>query len=547
MIPNITRGTRVVGLMTYLVGEGRANEHTEQHLVAGDHAIMARHGYAVLDAAAAREIGVALDTPRLAYGVEVTRQVRIEDPQTGELHTERVAADVWHCSLSLRADEGQLSDEQWGTIAQQFVDRMGFTEESGKAPCRWVAVRHGLSKNGNDHVHIAVSLVREDGTKATTHNDFKRAQEVCRELEREHGLMPLESRELGMGERGVKPGERARADRQGSVEVDAHRLERTVRAAAIASVDEGEFVRRLRRGGVLIRPRFAAGRDDVVAGYSVALRPAGEDRPVWFGGGRLARDLTLPRLREGWPDSPQSAQAAVDEWRATSKNPWQYRPVAPGREERTPDPQLWEQYREELRELRAQLREVPPTDRATWAHVARETAGAFAAWSQRVEVTPGPLAETARELSRSAHIRAHQSKPKPVRMGSASGAAMILLQAATAGRGTAAEAILFRQLGRLSVALLDAHKAAGDARRAEQMSESLRGKLAAIQERLPAGATKDAAAEPARALTPEEEAVRRAQRGLATPGTRSPLPNPITPRKRSTSDTSRDRDGTGRE
>ncbi|GAA2179975.1 hypothetical protein GCM10009785_08900 [Brooklawnia cerclae] len=34
MIPNITRGTRVVGLMTYLVGDGRANEHTEQHLVA---------------------------------------------------------------------------------------------------------------------------------------------------------------------------------------------------------------------------------------------------------------------------------------------------------------------------------------------------------------------------------------------------------------------------------------------------------------------------------------------------------------------------------
>ncbi len=268
---------------------------------------------------------------------------------------------------------------------------------------------------------------------------------------------------------------------------------------------------------------------------------------MWFGGGRLARDLTLPRLREGWPDSPQVAQAAVDEWRATSKNPWQYRPVAPGREEHTPDPQLWEQYSKELRELRAQLREVPATDRATWAHVARETAGAFAAWSQRVEVKPGPLAETARELSRSAHIRAHQSKPKPVRMGSASGAAMILLQAATAGRGTAAEAILFRQLGRLSVALLDAHKAAGDARRAEQMSESLRGKLAAIQERLPAVAAKDAAGEPARALTPEEEAVRRAQRGLAAPGTRSPLPNPITPRKRSTSDTSRDRDGTGRE
>ena len=68
---------------------------------------------------------------------------------------------------------------------------MGFTETmgtesmstvaSGKAACRWVAVRHGLSTNGNDHVHIAVSLVREDGTKASTHNDFKNAQQVCRD------------------------------------------------------------------------------------------------------------------------------------------------------------------------------------------------------------------------------------------------------------------------------------------------------------------------------------------------------------------------------
>jgi hypothetical protein len=138
---------------------------------------------------------------------------------------------------------------------------MGFTEASGKAPCRWVAVRHGLSANtntntnDNDNVHVAVSLVREDGTKASTHNDSAKAQKVCRDLEREYGLEQLESRETGLGERDVKPAERARQERTGAVEVDAHRLERTVRAAATASVDGGEFVRRLRRGGVLIRPR----------------------------------------------------------------------------------------------------------------------------------------------------------------------------------------------------------------------------------------------------------------------------------------------------
>ena len=146
---------------------------------------------------------------------------------------------------------------------------------------------------------------------------------MCRDLERECGLELLESRSQGIGERGVKPAERERAIRTDSVEVDAHKMERTVWAAATAAVDEGEFVRRLRRGGVLIRPRYAAGRDDVVAGYSVAVRPHAGEKPIWYGGGRLARDLNLPRLREGWPDSPQTAQGAVDEWRTTAKNPWQ--------------------------------------------------------------------------------------------------------------------------------------------------------------------------------------------------------------------------------
>ncbi|PPG84586.1 hypothetical protein C5C29_08800 [Rathayibacter sp. AY1H2] len=79
--------------------------------------------------------------------------------------------------------------------------------------------------------------------------------------------------ERELGERGVQPAARESAQRRGAVEVDAHRLERAVRSSASASADEAEFVRRMRQAGVLIRPRYAAGRDDVVAGYSVALRP----------------------------------------------------------------------------------------------------------------------------------------------------------------------------------------------------------------------------------------------------------------------------------
>ena len=547
MMPNIRRGGQMGGLMVYLAGGGRHNEHEEQHLVAGDSAIMALHGYSVLDSNTALLIARSLDAPRRAFDVEVLRMVKDSDPVTGEVTSKRVAGDVWHCSLSLRAEEGQLSDEKWGLIAQDFADRMGFTESSGKAACRWVAVRHGLSTNGNDHIHLAVSLVREDGTKATTHNDFTRAQDVCRDLERDYGLEQLESRGQGLGERGVKPAERERATRSSAAEVDAHKMERTVRAAATASVDEGEFVRRLRRGGVLIRPRYAAGRDDVVAGYSVAVRPLTGEKPIWYGGGRLARDLTLPRLREGWPDSPHTAQGAVDEWRATAKNPWEYRPVAPGREESTPTPEMWKQYSDEIGQLRKQLRDVPLTDRATWAHVARETAGAFAAWSQRVEATPGPLAQTSRELARSAHLRAYQSRPKPAQLGSASNAAMILMQAASGGQGTMAEAIMLRQLGRVSVAILDMHSAVGDARRAEQVTMMLRNQFAAVTDRLPAVPSKTTQPESQKQTPNVSDVMRRATDGLAAPGTGSPVPNKLQPTKRKTPATPRKGDGLGRD
>ncbi|WP_422665424.1 relaxase/mobilization nuclease domain-containing protein, partial [Aquipuribacter hungaricus] len=222
MMPNITRGERMGGLLAYLQGPGRSNEHTEPHLVAGDPAVMAWHDTPVLDRATALAVAAELDHPRRALGVDV------------------VGGSVWHCSLSLRADEGQLSDERWAAIAHDFVEEMGFTGQdlevadatgegvadgaageratAGRAACRWVAVRHGVSTNGNDHVHIAVSLVREDGTKASTWNDRPRAQRITGELERKHGLQVLESRGAGRGSRGVKPAEVATAARRGDAE-----------------------------------------------------------------------------------------------------------------------------------------------------------------------------------------------------------------------------------------------------------------------------------------------------------------------------------------
>lgn len=504
MMPNVTRGDRMGGLLSYLAGEGRANEHTEPHLVNGDSATFTFFGDGELDASTALAIAKHLDEPRTAFGVDVN------------------GGHVWHASLSLKAEEGQLSDEQWSRISQEFVDRMGFTAASGKADCRWVAVRHGLSKAGNDHIHIAVNLVREDGTKASIHHDYSRAQSIVRELEQEHGLQLLESRGSDMGMRGERPGERAAAARHGDDTVASVRLERSVRAAAAASVDEGEFVRRLHQAGVVVRPRFAANRDDVVAGYSVAMRPRDGEQLVWYGGGRLARDLTLPRLRDGWEDSPAAAQAGVDEWQATWRNPMRYRPVAPGREQQEPGAELWREYTDQVTKLRDDLSRVDPNDRATWARVARETSGAFAAWSQRVEPTPGPLADASRTLARTAQIRARDVKSRTAGVRSIAGAAKVLSMASTGGQGTQAEAMLFRQLMQTAQALYAMHNAVEESRRAAEIRSALGARLDAVRSRLPelVGATPTG---------PVAEAVQRATAGEGRP-TGSPLPTPLTPR-----------------
>src|SRR4051794_30437354 len=248
------------GVLVYLVGAGREKEHAEPHLVAGDPAVMAWHGDAELDRAAALEIARTLDHPRRAFGTRVTTPVKDKD---GRRVAER-DAHVWHCSLNLSAEEGALADEQWARICEAFVEQMGFT---GEHPCRWVAVRHGASKSGNDHVHVVVSLVHEDGQAAHVWNDRPRAQQACGALERWHGLRVLESRAAGRGgARGHKPAERATATKHGSEELARERLERGVRACAAASGDEAGIVRRVRPAGGKPRPRHPARRGDVGAG-----------------------------------------------------------------------------------------------------------------------------------------------------------------------------------------------------------------------------------------------------------------------------------------
>ncbi|MFC6853907.1 hypothetical protein [Aquipuribacter hungaricus] len=117
--------------------------------------------------------------------------------------------------------------------------------------------------------------------------------------------------------------------------------------------------------------------------------------------------------------------------------------------------------------------------------MARHTAGAFAAWSSVVEPEPGDLAAAADALARSAQTYRRPVQPQKAGLVAVAGTAMLLASAARGGQGTAAQAIMLRQLVRLAEAVHDAARASGEARRAGEIAAAERAHMRAVASRLP--------------------------------------------------------------
>ena len=485
MIPNVTRGGKTHGVLIYLVGKGKREEHETPHLVAGSPEAVRMAEARLLGRRDAVALARFLDEPREAFGTKLTIAER---DKNGRVIGAR-DAHVWHCSLSLHPQEPELADERWAEIAEAFIEQMGFAGERAKAQCRWVAIRHGRSAGGSDHAHLVVTLVAEDGSKASVHNDRPRAQNACRELEQRFGLHCLEARTRHSGSRALKHGElaadrrrgRGVGERGGLAERSSRQtLERIVRACATASRDEPEFVRRLREQGVQARPRYAEGGTSEVVGYSVRLPDLGHgpDESVWYGGGRLARDMTLPALRRGWRQNAAAQRKAVGDWGSlTSRS----RSPVERKAELEQRGLMWHRCTMELEHVRQQLR-AAGTDLAATAHAAREGAGVLAAWSIALEGDqPGPLARAARQLARSAELPAYTTVPaRP--LSHASGLALFMLAAGKPDNAVG-WLIVSREIALLAGELGRVHRARGELERAQQIESELGAELALIDAR----------------------------------------------------------------
>ena len=283
MVPKgAKRGSRAVGLLYYLYGPGKKDEHKDPHLVAAwDDAIISERDPALSESATLPALARLLEAP-----------VEAKEGRRPKQH-------VYHVPVRLDRNDRALTDAEWNTVAREILDAAGVSSLSDPdSSCRWVAVRHA-----DDHIHLVATLVDGNGRVPNIRGDWPKMQQRARDLEKRMGL-----RQLGSGDKTAKrwptQAELEKAVRNERAEAPRTVIHARVRQAAAAARDEGDFFSRLARAGLRVQQRIAP--DGKVTGYSVALpgdRTA-QGRAVWFSGSRLAPDLSLPRVRERWAGGP---------------------------------------------------------------------------------------------------------------------------------------------------------------------------------------------------------------------------------------------------
>ncbi|MEV0038876.1 mobilization protein [Streptomyces sp. NPDC050804] len=298
MVPDVSTGNRSRGLLSYLYGPGRRDEHTDPHIVAAFAMPgITDPGRVPLDEhqAALSELAAYLDQP-----------VRLREQRTGR----KVPQHVWHCPVRTAPGDRYLTDAEWAEVARRIVHATGIAEHGDDVGCRWIAVRHA-----EDHIHIMATSVREDGRRPRNKRDGQRAQAECRKIETELGLRRLKP---GGGTAPKTPtgAEVAKAERQGRRQTTRQWLREHAYTAAAAATDEDEYFAVLTTLGIQIRHRTGPETGERT-GYSLAA-PDDTDakgEPVFYSGSTLAPDLSLGRLRERFtpPAGQPATQAPVAE------------------------------------------------------------------------------------------------------------------------------------------------------------------------------------------------------------------------------------------
>ena len=302
MVPDVSTGSRSRGLLSYLFGPGRRDEHTDPHIV-GAFAMpgLPDPGRAPLDQhhTLLSELADYLDQP-----------VRVREQCTGK----KVPQHVWHCPVRTAPGDRYLTDEEWAQVARRIVHGTGIAPDGDDAACRWIAVRHA-----EDHIHIMATTVREDGRRPRNNRDGQRAQAECRKIEEELGLRRLKSGDFTPAPMPTSA-EQAKAQRAGNSVTAREWLRDQAYAVAAAARDEAEYFAVLSALGIKVKYRVGPESGEIT-GYSLAAPDDtnGQDEPVYFSGSTLAPDLSINRLRERLTAHDLTGQPTA---RTNEPSPW---------------------------------------------------------------------------------------------------------------------------------------------------------------------------------------------------------------------------------
>jgi hypothetical protein len=277
VIPSVKKpGSNTRGLLAYLYGPGRHDEHRDPHVVASFSPLGLPDPGRDQDATLT-QLRDVLDAP-----------VALRNEGFGR----KVTDHVWHCPVRAAPGDRYLSDAEWGEAARRIVHAAGIAPDGDPLACRWIAVRHA-----DDHIHIVATTVREDGRRPKIHNCGMRAQAEARLIEKELGLRQVAPGDR-TGDRLPTQAEMHKADRLGWEQTSREWLQQRIRAAIPHAASVEELFAYLEADGVEVKvSRYPSGD---LRGYAVG-RPGdlkADGQQVYISGSKIAPDLSLPKLRD---------------------------------------------------------------------------------------------------------------------------------------------------------------------------------------------------------------------------------------------------------
>ena len=155
-----------------------------------------------------------------------------------------VQSPVWHASLALPCGE-RLSSERWSTIADAFMQELGFPDDT-----LYTAIRHNDTQY--DHIHIIASRISLSGALWHGQWEVYRAIKATQTLERTHGLTLTPGLGDPKAEKSLSKAEIEQALRTGD-EPPRQKLQRLIREAAQGKPTATAFAERLALAGISVR------------------------------------------------------------------------------------------------------------------------------------------------------------------------------------------------------------------------------------------------------------------------------------------------------